>query len=57
MEAQQEEQAHELYNRVAELEAHVMDVSSRLEGKFYPAYLTTLAGRRWLLTHGIELAM
>ncbi|GJS91262.1 hypothetical protein Tco_0773898 [Tanacetum coccineum] len=29
----------------------------RLEGEFYPAYLTTLAGRRWLLTHGMELAM
>ncbi|GJS24268.1 hypothetical protein Tco_0452900 [Tanacetum coccineum] len=57
MEAQQEEQAHELYNRVAELEAHVMDVSGRLEGEFYPAYLTALAGRRWLLTHGMELAM
>ncbi|GJU32871.1 ribonuclease H-like domain-containing protein [Tanacetum coccineum] len=57
MEAQQEEQAQELYNRMAELEAHVMDVSGRLEGEFYPAYLTTLAGRRWLLTHGIELAM
>ncbi|GJV48406.1 hypothetical protein Tco_1438618 [Tanacetum coccineum] len=57
MEAQQKEQAQELYNRVAELEAHVMDVSGRLEGKFYPAYLTALAGRRWLLTHGMELAM
>ncbi|GKC42350.1 hypothetical protein Tco_1060072 [Tanacetum coccineum] len=57
MEAQQEEQAQELYNRVAELEAHVMDVSGRLEGEFYPAYLTVLAGRRWLLTHGMELVM
>ncbi|GKF08011.1 hypothetical protein Tco_0042235 [Tanacetum coccineum] len=57
MEAQQEEQAQELYNRVAELQAHVMDVSGRLEGEFYPAYLTALAGRRWLLTHGMELAM
>ncbi|GKA43828.1 hypothetical protein Tco_0736552 [Tanacetum coccineum] len=57
MEAQQEKQAQELYNRVAELEAHVMDVSGRLEGEFYPAYLTALAGRRWLLTHGMELAM
>ncbi|GKA09569.1 hypothetical protein Tco_0688900 [Tanacetum coccineum] len=36
MEAQQEAQAHELYNRVAKLEAHVMDVSGRLEGEFYP---------------------
>ncbi|GKF53483.1 hypothetical protein Tco_0160393, partial [Tanacetum coccineum] len=44
-------------NRVADLEAHVMDVSGRLEGEFYPAYLNALAGRRWLLTHGVELAM
>ncbi|GKB89757.1 ribonuclease H-like domain-containing protein [Tanacetum coccineum] len=57
MEAQQEAQAQALYNRVAELEAHVMDVSGRLEGEFYPAYLTALAGRRWLLTHGVGLAM
>ncbi|GJS42519.1 hypothetical protein Tco_0567562, partial [Tanacetum coccineum] len=55
MEIQQEEQAQELYNRVAELEAHVMDVSSCLEWEFYPTYLTLLAGRRWLLTHGIQL--
>ncbi|GKD43261.1 hypothetical protein Tco_1267906 [Tanacetum coccineum] len=54
-EAQQEEQARVLYNRVAELEAYVMDVSGRLEGEFYPAYLTTLAGRRWFLTHRIQL--
>ncbi|GJZ47913.1 hypothetical protein Tco_0601745 [Tanacetum coccineum] len=33
MEAQQEEQAQELYNRVAELEAHVMDVSFIKERK------------------------
>ncbi|GKF80319.1 hypothetical protein Tco_0238921, partial [Tanacetum coccineum] len=56
-EAQQEEQTQVLYNRIAELEAHVMDVSGRLEGEFYPAYLTTLAGRRWFLTHGIQLAV
>ncbi|GJZ60461.1 reverse transcriptase domain-containing protein [Tanacetum coccineum] len=56
-EIQQEEQAQELYNRVAELEAHVMDVSGRLEGEFYPTYLTLLAGRRWLLTHRIQLAL
>ncbi|GJY23976.1 hypothetical protein Tco_0397634, partial [Tanacetum coccineum] len=57
MEVQQEEQAQELYNRVAELEAHVMDVSGRLEGEFYPTYLTTLAGRWWLLAHGVQLAL
>ncbi|GJY20174.1 hypothetical protein Tco_0392740 [Tanacetum coccineum] len=42
---------------MAELEAHVMDVSGRLKGEFYPTYLTTLAGRRWLLTHGIQLPL
>ncbi|GJZ12921.1 hypothetical protein Tco_0548151, partial [Tanacetum coccineum] len=57
MEVQQEEQAQELYNRVVELEAHVIDVSGRLEGEFYPTYLTTLAGRRWLLAHGVQLAL
>ncbi|GJW03961.1 hypothetical protein Tco_1562817 [Tanacetum coccineum] len=34
-----------------------MDVSNRLEGEFYPTYLTTLARRRWLLTYGIQLAL
>ncbi|GJS89078.1 hypothetical protein Tco_0771714 [Tanacetum coccineum] len=57
IEVQKEEQAQELYNRVAELEAYVMDVSGRLEGEFYPTYLTTLAGRRWLLAHGVQLAL
>ncbi|GKA51381.1 hypothetical protein Tco_0744577 [Tanacetum coccineum] len=57
MEIQQEQQAQELYNRVAELKAHVMDVSGHLEGEFYPTYLTTLARRRWFLTHGIQLAL
>ncbi|GKB58016.1 hypothetical protein Tco_0914202 [Tanacetum coccineum] len=47
MEAQQEEQAQELYNRVAELEAHVMDVSVALEGKIYPCLPDVLPGDRW----------
>ncbi|GKG48768.1 hypothetical protein Tco_0512915, partial [Tanacetum coccineum] len=57
MEAQQEAQTQALYNRVAKLKAHVMDVSGRLEGEFYPTYLTALAGRRWMLTHWMELTM
>ncbi|GJU15099.1 hypothetical protein Tco_1143065 [Tanacetum coccineum] len=34
-----------------------MDVSGRLEGEFYPTYLTFSGGRRWPLTHGIQLAL
>ncbi|GKA37831.1 hypothetical protein Tco_0724396, partial [Tanacetum coccineum] len=57
MEVQLEEQAQELYNRVAELEAHMMDVSGRLEGEFYLTYLTLLAGRRkaWRLVMSMGL--
>ncbi|GJZ69552.1 hypothetical protein Tco_0633102 [Tanacetum coccineum] len=39
------------------MKAHVMDVSGRLEGELYPTYLTLLAGKRWLLAHGIQLAL
>ncbi|GKA55119.1 hypothetical protein Tco_0754068 [Tanacetum coccineum] len=44
MEIQLEEQAQELYNRVAELEAYVMDVSGRLMGIYIPP--TGSLGRR-----------
>ncbi|GKG02008.1 hypothetical protein Tco_0306713, partial [Tanacetum coccineum] len=57
IEIQQEEQAQELYNRVVELEAHMMDISGCLEGELYPTYLTLLAGRRWLMTHRIQIAL
>ncbi|GJT34302.1 hypothetical protein Tco_0924721 [Tanacetum coccineum] len=58
MEIQQEEQAHELYNRVAELEAHMIDVSGHLEGELLSHLTTGLYGRkRWLLTHEIKLAL
>ncbi|GKG10257.1 hypothetical protein Tco_0339003, partial [Tanacetum coccineum] len=32
-------------------------MSLHLEGKFYPHLLTTISGRRWLLAHGMELAI
>ncbi|GKA78161.1 hypothetical protein Tco_0784698 [Tanacetum coccineum] len=48
----------ELYNRCAvTCGTRNGDVfSGRLEGEFYPTYLTALAGRRWLMwTHGANL--
>ncbi|GJY34754.1 hypothetical protein Tco_0419223 [Tanacetum coccineum] len=38
-------------------EVSILHSSFSFCGNFYPAYLTALAGRRWLLTHGMELAM
>nr|GEY66806.1 hypothetical protein [Tanacetum cinerariifolium] len=32
-------------------------MASHLEERFYPHLLTTILGRRWLLTHGMELAI
>nr|GEV27023.1 transposase (putative), gypsy type [Tanacetum cinerariifolium] len=34
-----------------------VEVTLHLEERFYPHLLITIAGRRWLLTHGIELAI
>ncbi|GJS27232.1 hypothetical protein Tco_0487852 [Tanacetum coccineum] len=34
-----------------------MEAQQEAQGEFYPAYLTALTGRRWLLTHGMELVM
>ncbi|GKA25797.1 hypothetical protein Tco_0711906 [Tanacetum coccineum] len=34
-----------------------VEMTLHLEEKFYPHILTTISGRRWLLTHGMELAI
>nr|GEW78883.1 hypothetical protein [Tanacetum cinerariifolium] len=34
-----------------------VEVTLHLEERFYPHLLTTIAGRGWLLTHGMELAI
>ncbi|GJZ16910.1 hypothetical protein Tco_0553033 [Tanacetum coccineum] len=34
-----------------------VEMALHLEDKFYPHLLTTISGRRWLLTHGMELAI
>ncbi|GKE90746.1 hypothetical protein Tco_1571841 [Tanacetum coccineum] len=43
--------------RQMSLSAEVRIAALHLEEKFYPHILTTIADRRWLLTHGIELAI
>nr|GEY00956.1 hypothetical protein [Tanacetum cinerariifolium] len=39
------------------LYADFVEVTLHLEERFYPYILTIIAGRRWLLTHGMELAI
>ncbi|GJX90136.1 hypothetical protein Tco_0343462 [Tanacetum coccineum] len=44
-------------DKVAKLDANIADMACHLEEKFYPHLLTTISGRRWLLTHGLKLVL
>ncbi|GJV83077.1 hypothetical protein Tco_1522975 [Tanacetum coccineum] len=57
MEAMQDEQVTVLGNRVAELDAQILEMAAHLEEEFYPCFLTTISGRRWILTHGLKLVL
>nr|GEX15967.1 hypothetical protein [Tanacetum cinerariifolium] len=46
-----------LVDQVAKLDADFLEMALHLEEKFYPHLLTTISGRRWLLTHGLKLAI
>ncbi|GKA05881.1 hypothetical protein Tco_0685001, partial [Tanacetum coccineum] len=52
MEAMQDEQAMVLGNRVAELDAQLLEMAAHLEEEFYPRFLTTISGRRILALWG-----
>ncbi|GKD52439.1 hypothetical protein Tco_1281415 [Tanacetum coccineum] len=43
--------------RVEKLDADLAEMACPLEEKFYPYLLTTISGRRWLLTHGLKLVL
>nr|GEU83255.1 hypothetical protein [Tanacetum cinerariifolium] len=57
IEAMQDEQAKVLGNRVAELDAQLLEMATHPEEEFYPRFLTTISGRRWILTHGLKLVL
>ncbi|GJU83119.1 hypothetical protein Tco_1285484 [Tanacetum coccineum] len=45
MEAMQDEQATALGNRVAELDAQLLEMAAHLDEEFYPRFLTAISGR------------
>ncbi|GJU99668.1 hypothetical protein Tco_1328939 [Tanacetum coccineum] len=53
----QDEKMGEVNEKFDKLCADFVEMALHLEEKFYPHLLTTIFGRRWLLTHGIELAI
>ncbi|GKA25347.1 hypothetical protein Tco_0711456 [Tanacetum coccineum] len=46
-----------LRDQVAKLDADLVEMALYLEEKFYPHLLTTISGRRWLLTRGLKLVV
>ncbi|GJW87025.1 hypothetical protein Tco_0162365 [Tanacetum coccineum] len=57
IEVVQDVQVKVLSDRVAELGSNLIGMSFRLDEEFCPRFLTTIAGRRWILSRSIKLAV
>ncbi|GJY53711.1 hypothetical protein Tco_0445375 [Tanacetum coccineum] len=57
IEAVQDEHVRVFSEKVAGLDANLMGMALHLDGEFYPHYLTTIAGRRWILSRGLKLVV
>nr|GEU41846.1 hypothetical protein [Tanacetum cinerariifolium] len=53
----QDAQLKVVNEKVAKLDADLAEMACHLEDKFYPHLLTTISGRRWLLTYGMKLVL
>ncbi|GJX79937.1 hypothetical protein Tco_0328086 [Tanacetum coccineum] len=53
----QDERMKEVKDKFDKLDVDVIEMALHLEERFYPHLLTTIVERRWLLTHGIKLAI
>nr|GEV11560.1 hypothetical protein [Tanacetum cinerariifolium] len=51
----QDEWMKTVSDRLEKMDTDFVEMTLHLEEKFYPHLLTTISGRRWLLTHGMEL--
>ncbi|GJY29400.1 hypothetical protein Tco_0405167 [Tanacetum coccineum] len=53
----QDAQMNIVNDKVAKLDANLLEMALHLEEKFYPYLLTTISGQRWLLTHGLKIVV
>ncbi|GJR84546.1 hypothetical protein Tco_0155331 [Tanacetum coccineum] len=53
----QDEKMAKVNEKFDKLCADFVEMALHLEEKFYPHILTTIFGRRWILSHGMELAI
>ncbi|GJZ67320.1 hypothetical protein Tco_0630560, partial [Tanacetum coccineum] len=52
-----DDQIKEVNDKFDKLYTDFVEMALHLEERFYPHLLSTIFGRRWLLTHGMELAI
>ncbi|GJV37376.1 hypothetical protein Tco_1409853 [Tanacetum coccineum] len=53
----QDDRMNIVNDKFDKLHSDFLEMALHLEEKFYPHLLTTISGRRWLLTQGMELAI
>ncbi|GJY50750.1 hypothetical protein Tco_0441597 [Tanacetum coccineum] len=53
----QDDRIREMNEKLNKFDVDLVELSLHLEERFYPHLLTTISGCRWLLTHGLELAI
>nr|GEW21916.1 hypothetical protein [Tanacetum cinerariifolium] len=53
----QDDRIKEMNDKFDKLDTDLVEMALHLEERFYPHLLTTISVHRWLLTHGLELAI
>ncbi|GJT94129.1 gypsy type transposase [Tanacetum coccineum] len=57
VEKMQDEQVGVLIDRVVAIDSDLMEMALHMDAEFYPRYLTTIVGQRWLLNRGLKLVL
>ncbi|GJW49038.1 hypothetical protein Tco_0080684, partial [Tanacetum coccineum] len=57
IEAVQDVQVKVLSDRITKLDTELTRMALHLDEEFYPRYLTTIAGQRWILSRGLRLVV
>ncbi|GJT07006.1 hypothetical protein Tco_0841468 [Tanacetum coccineum] len=57
IEEMQNAQIKALSNRVAGIDSNLLEMALHMDEEFYPRFLTTITGRRWILSRGVKLAV
>nr|GFA56066.1 hypothetical protein [Tanacetum cinerariifolium] len=52
-----DEQVGILSDRFTAIDSDLMEMALHMDAEFYPCYVTTIAGRRWILSRGLRLIL